>query len=42
VVALRDSRDPSEPILTCTRDGMRAFVAEVKNGRFDRLPSVPQ
>lgn len=36
-VALRDSRDPSGPILTCTSGGMRAFVTDVKNGRFDRL-----
>lgn len=30
-VALRDSRDPFGPMLTCTSGGLRTFVAGVKN-----------
>jgi hypothetical protein len=34
-VAVRDSKDPDGPVLLCTRAGMAAFVAGVKNGEFD-------
>ncbi|MDQ2874413.1 MAG: DUF397 domain-containing protein [Actinomycetota bacterium] len=34
-IAVRDSKDPDGPVLLCTRAGMAAFVAGVKNGEFD-------
>jgi uncharacterized protein DUF397 len=34
-VAVRDSKDPDGPVLLCTRAGMAAFIAGVKDGEFD-------
>lgn len=36
-VALRDSRDPSGPVLSCTRAGMRAFLAGIKDAEFHHI-----
>jgi hypothetical protein len=36
-VAVRDSRHPSGPALVCTRAGISAFLAGVKDGEFDDL-----
>jgi hypothetical protein len=35
VVALRDSKDPTGPVLVFTRDEWRAFIAGAKDGHFD-------
>jgi hypothetical protein len=37
-IAVRDSRHPSGPALVCTRAGIGAFLAGVKNGEFDDSP----
>jgi hypothetical protein len=37
-VGMRDSKDPSGPVLVFTRTGWTAFVARVKAGDFDRPP----
>jgi Domain of unknown function (DUF397) len=34
VVAVRDSKDPAGPVLTCTPDDWRAFTAAIKAGEF--------
>jgi Domain of unknown function (DUF397) len=34
-VAVRDSKDPDGAVLLCTRAGMAAFIAGVKEGEFD-------
>ncbi|MFI7213837.1 DUF397 domain-containing protein [Micromonospora maritima] len=34
-VALRDSKDPSGPVLLFNRAGWLGFIAGAKNGRFD-------
>jgi hypothetical protein len=34
-VAVRDAKDPDGPVLLCTRAGMAAFIAGVKDGEFD-------
>ncbi|GIH90965.1 DUF397 domain-containing protein [Planobispora siamensis] len=34
-IAVRDSKDPSGPVLTFTRGEWRAFVAGVRNDEFD-------
>lgn len=36
LVGVRDSKDPSGPVLTFDADTWRAFVTDVKNGVFDR------
>ena len=38
--AIRDSRDPCGPALTCTGAEIAAFVTGVKNGAFDDLRPV--
>jgi hypothetical protein len=35
VVAVRDSKDKTGPVLTFTRDEWAAFVAGAKDGEFD-------
>ncbi|MBQ0896597.1 DUF397 domain-containing protein [Micromonospora purpureochromogenes] len=35
VVALRDSKDPSGPVLLFNRAGWLGFVGGAKNGQFD-------
>jgi hypothetical protein len=35
IIAVRDSKDPSGPILVFTRNGWRAFVAGVQDRQFD-------
>ncbi|WP_440100390.1 DUF397 domain-containing protein [Streptosporangium sp. H16] len=37
IVAVRDSEDPSGPVLGFSSDGWRAFVGGVKGGEFDGL-----
>jgi hypothetical protein len=34
-VAVRDSKDPSGPVLIVAPDGWQAFTAEVREGQFD-------
>ncbi|MEH1054287.1 DUF397 domain-containing protein [Micromonospora sp. CPCC 206171] len=36
VIALRDSKDPSGPVLLFNRAGWLGFVGGAKNGQFDR------
>ncbi|MCU7729102.1 DUF397 domain-containing protein [Actinoplanes sp. KI2] len=36
VVAVRDSKDRTGPVLTFTPDEWKAFVGAVKDGEFDR------
>lgn len=36
-VAIRDSKDPSGPILVYTPSEFRAFLEGARNGEFDRL-----
>ena len=36
VVAVRDSKDKTGPVLTFTPDEWQAFVGGVKDGEFDR------
>ncbi|MEV6490013.1 DUF397 domain-containing protein [Actinoplanes sp. NPDC051633] len=36
-IAVRDSKDPSGPVLTYTADEWRDFIAGAKNGEFDDL-----
>ncbi|WP_326795636.1 DUF397 domain-containing protein [Streptomyces sp. NBC_01808] len=36
VVAARDSKDPSGPVLTFAPDAWRAFVAAVRGGEYGR------
>ncbi|MFF0727380.1 DUF397 domain-containing protein [Streptomyces sp. NPDC004134] len=36
VVATRDSKDPSGPVLTFAPDAWRAFVAAVRGGEYRR------
>lgn len=36
-VALRNSRDPSGPVLIFGRDEMAAFLAGARNGEFDYI-----
>lgn len=36
-VGVRDSKDPSGPLLRFTSDEWRAFLGGARNGEFDRL-----
>jgi Domain of unknown function (DUF397) len=36
IVAVRDSKNPDGPVLTCSPDDWTAFIAGVKLGEFDR------
>lgn len=36
VVGVRDSKDPAGPVLAFAAGGWAAFVAGLKDGRFDR------
>ena len=36
-VGVRDSKDPSGPVLRFTPDEWRAFLAGARNGEFDRF-----
>lgn len=35
VIAVRDTKDPSNTTLSFTKDEWQAFIAGVKNGEFD-------
>ena len=41
MVLLRDSKDAEGPILSCTTEEWRAFIAGVKAGEFDDLVVEP-
>ncbi|HEY0718444.1 MAG TPA: DUF397 domain-containing protein [Streptosporangiaceae bacterium] len=36
---MRNSRDPQGPALICQRDAIVAFVAGLRDGKFDHLVS---
>ncbi|GAA3933797.1 DUF397 domain-containing protein [Actinomadura viridis] len=35
-VGMRDSKDPSGPVLLVARTGMSALLADIRAGRYDR------
>ncbi len=37
IVAVRDSKDPAGPMLTCTRDAWRTFIRRVRSGCYDGI-----
>lgn len=36
-LAVRDSKDPDGPVLTCSGDAWQEFVRRAKDGQFDGL-----
>jgi len=37
MIAVRDSKQPDGPIITCEPSEWRQFVKKIKNGTFDEL-----